>query len=161
MRRLALRSLLDFVSSVSKFRIGSRSLGKSGQLQCNAGQPCAYRRSLSARADALLHGIQPGSCDARRLPSRVSRFPRMRADASRPRCHVFRAGPYWNAGNSRREHAQFVSFSNGHRDQPPRFFSVVPTLSCILPEKGANGVETAVRHRPKVPLLKSKQTAVY
>jgi hypothetical protein len=46
-------------------------------------------RPLLPRTDALLYGIQPGGWDARRLPSRLSRVPRVRADASRFRCAVF------------------------------------------------------------------------
>ncbi len=61
-------------------------------------------RPLSTRADAVLHGIQPSGWDARRLPSRISRVPRMRADASRSRCPVFRASPKWNASHGRRQH---------------------------------------------------------
>jgi hypothetical protein len=90
-----------------------------------------------------------------------SSFPWMRADAARSRRHVFRAGAHWNAGNSPREHAQFGWFSKGHREQRASVISVVPTLTCILPKKCANTAETAVRHRPKAPLSKSKQTAVY
>jgi len=55
---------------------------------------------------ALLHGIHRGHWHACRLSSRVSRIPRVRADASRPRGTVFRTGQYSNSGDGRRQHAE-------------------------------------------------------
>ena len=72
-----------------ELRVGRRRLRKSGQLKCGSQQPCTQGRQLSTRADAVLHGIQSGGWDARRLPSRISRVARMRADASRSRCLFF------------------------------------------------------------------------
>jgi len=91
-------------------------------------QPCTPGRPLSTRVDAVLHGIQPDGWDARRLPSRISRVPWMRADASRSRCPVFRAGPNWNASHGRRQRAQPVSRPKGHAAIAHRFICVGSAL---------------------------------
>ncbi len=55
----------------------------------------------------------------KQLPT--SRVRRMRADASRSRCHVFRAGPHWNTSHGRRQHAQSGSRPKGPSDIAHRF----------------------------------------
>ncbi len=105
----------------SELRVGRRRLRKSGQLKCDSEQPCTQGQPLSTRADAVLHGIQSGGRDARRLPSRISRVPRMRADAARSRCPVFRASPNWDASHGRRQHGQPGSCPKGPSDFAHRF----------------------------------------
>jgi hypothetical protein len=125
------------VTSAFTIRISTIDLGASGlsstlteewltQMQLPAAMYPG--RPLSTCADAVLHGIEHGRWDARRLPSRISRVPRMRADAARSRCPVFRAGPNWNASHGRRQHAQPVSRPKGHAAIAHRFICVGSAL---------------------------------
>jgi hypothetical protein len=91
---------------------------------------------LSTRADAILHGIQLGGWDACRLPSRISRVPRMRADAARSRCPVFRASPNWDASHGRRQHGQPDSRPKGYAAITHRFICVGPALIEVADQGG-------------------------
>src|SRR5258707_10944014 len=112
----------------------SRSFGSVldayGRVVNSNATPGSYvpRVAIMDCADAVLHGIQHGRWDARRLPSRISRVPRMRADASRSRCPVFRAGPNWNASHGHRQHAQPGSRAKGPSDIAHRFICVGSAL---------------------------------
>ncbi len=95
----------------------------------------AYGRVVSSSATPSTylprgghHRIQPGSWDARPLPSWISRVPRMRADASRSRCSVFPAGPNRNTSHGCRHHAQPDSGPKGHSDTAQRFICVGSAL---------------------------------
>ena len=106
----------------------SSTLRNSGQFKCDSQRLCTQGRPLSTRADVVLHGIQPGGWDARRLPFSISRVPQMRADAARSRSPVFRAGPNWNASHGRRQHTQPDSRPQGHAAIAHRFICVGSAL---------------------------------
>src|SRR5260370_11033950 len=78
--------------------------------------------------------IQPGGGDARRLPSRVSRVPRVRTDASRPCRRAFRAGPHWHTSDGRWQHAQPGSRPQGYYHIAQGYIRVGPALMKV-PER--------------------------
>jgi hypothetical protein len=98
----------------NELRIGYRWFGQDRNIECNSRNLYTTQFPLSVRANAILHGIQPGNWHACRLSSRVSRISRVRADASRPRGTVFRTGQYSNSGDGRRQHAEPDFGPKGH-----------------------------------------------